>query len=179
MAARLASQPLDRTKPLWEFWLVEGIEPAPGSTCERFAMITKTHHALVDGVSGVDLATALLDFSPIPAAASADGLRPWTPQPEPSAAELLLSGARGAFNAATGIAVTAIEAATRPARTVKALRDAAEGVGELVWAALNPAPETPLNVPIGPHRRFRVVRHQLADYKTVKTASAGPSTTSC
>ena len=57
---------LDRTKPLWEFWLVEGIEPAPGQTRERFAMISKTHHALVDGVSGVDLATVLLDFSPDP-----------------------------------------------------------------------------------------------------------------
>ncbi|MDE3130394.1 MAG: wax ester/triacylglycerol synthase family O-acyltransferase, partial [Acidobacteriota bacterium] len=52
MAGRIASQPLDRTKPLWEFWLVEGIEPAPGSASERFAMIAKNHHALVDGVSG-------------------------------------------------------------------------------------------------------------------------------
>ena len=53
------------------------------------------------------------------------------------------------------------------------LRDAAEGVGEIVWAGLNPAPETPLNVEIGPHRRFRVVRQQLADYKAVKNAFGG------
>jgi diacylglycerol O-acyltransferase len=53
------------------------------------------------------------------------------------------------------------------------LRDAAEGVGEIVWAGLNPAPETPLNVEIGPHRRFAVVRHQLDDYKTVKSAFGG------
>ncbi len=52
-------------------------------------------------------------------------------------------------------------------------RDAAEGVGEIVWAALNPAPETPLNVEIGPHRRFAVVRHQLSDYKQVKDAMGG------
>ena len=59
------------------------------------------------------------------------------------------------------------------AAACRSLRDAAEGVGELVWAALNPAPETPLNVPIGPHRRFRVVRQQLADYKTVKNSFGG------
>ena len=173
MAARIASQPLDRTKPLWEFWLVEGIEPASGSDTERFAMISKTHHALVDGISGVDLATALLDFSPEPPPRDTASLDAWIPQPEPSQLELLLSGARGAANAAAGITSQAVHAATQPGRSVQVLRDAAEGVGELVWAALNPAPETPLNVPIGPHRRFRVVRQQLADYKTVKNSFGG------
>ena len=63
----------------------------------------------------------------------------------------------------------------RPVRraSIGRLRDAAEGVGEIVWAGLNPAPETPLNVEIGPHRRYAVVRHQLADYKTVKDALGG------
>ena len=55
MAARVFSQQLDRTKPLWELWLVQGL------TRKRFALITKTHHALVDGVSGVDIATVLFD----------------------------------------------------------------------------------------------------------------------
>ena len=62
---------------------------------------------------------------------------------------------------------------TQPGRSVGMLRDAVEGVGEIVWELLNPAPETPLNVPIGPHRRFRVVRQQLADYKTVKDSLGG------
>ncbi len=75
MAARIASLPLDRDKPLWEFWLVEGIEPAPGSRQRRFAMLLKTHHALVDGVSGVDLATVLLDFSPSAAPSRRTGSR--------------------------------------------------------------------------------------------------------
>jgi WS/DGAT/MGAT family acyltransferase len=173
MTARVASQPLDRTKPLWEFWLIEGIEPAPGSTSERFAMISKNHHALVDGVSGIDLATVLLDFSPSPEPLDTEPLRPWEPQPEPSSAELLVAGARSAVNAAAGVATQALSAATQPSRSVRALRDAAEGLGEIVWAALNPAPETPLNVPIGPHRRFRIVRQQLADYKTVKNRYGG------
>ncbi|HEX3805047.1 MAG TPA: wax ester/triacylglycerol synthase family O-acyltransferase [Solirubrobacteraceae bacterium] len=173
MAARVASQPLDRTKPLWEFWLVEGIEPAPGSSCERFAMISKNHHALVDGISGIDLATVLLDFSPKPKPADTDGLDPWEPQPEPTSVELVLAGALSAANAAAEIASRAVSAATQPGRSVETLRDAAEGVGEIVWAALNPAPATPLNVAIGPHRRFRVVRQQLGDYKTVKDSFGG------
>jgi diacylglycerol O-acyltransferase / wax synthase len=74
---------------------------------------------------------------------------------------------------AAGLATRAAAAATHPGSTLGMLRDAAEGVGEIVWAGLNPAPETPLNVEIGPHRRFAVVRHQLADYKTVKNAFGG------
>jgi WS/DGAT/MGAT family acyltransferase len=73
----------------------------------------------------------------------------------------------------TGIATRAVSAATHPGRSLGAVRDAAEGVGEIVWAGLNPAPETPLNVEIGPHRRYAVVRHQLDDYKTVKNAFGG------
>jgi diacylglycerol O-acyltransferase / wax synthase len=173
MTARIASLPLDRTKPLWEFWLVEGIEPASDSNVERFAMISKNHHALVDGVSGIDLATVLLDFSPEPPPRDTASLDPWTPQPEPSQLELLLSGAGAAVNAVAGITSNALHAATRPSRSVQVLKDAAEGVGEIMWELLNPAPETPLNVPIGPHRRFRVVRQPLADYKAVKNTFGG------
>ncbi len=64
LAARVASQQLDRSKPLWENWLVEGLGSASGGAQERFALVFKTHHALVDGVSGVDLATVLFDLSP-------------------------------------------------------------------------------------------------------------------
>jgi diacylglycerol O-acyltransferase / wax synthase len=173
MAARIASLPLDRDKPLWEFWLVEGIEPAPGSRQRRFAMLLKTHHALVDGVSGVDLATVLLDFSPSAAPLQTDGLAAWEPHPEPGAASLVMASARDAVDAAAELVLRTASAVTQPARTLRALRDAAEGVGEIGWAALNPAPDTPLNVPIGPHRRFRVVRQQLDDYKTVKNKLGG------
>jgi WS/DGAT/MGAT family acyltransferase len=173
MAARVASQPLDRTKPLWEFWLVEGIEPAPGHDGERFAMISKNHHALVDGVAGIDLATVLLDFAPSPPRLDTSELRPWHPQPEPSAAQLLVASARDGAEAVAGMAALTLEGITQPGRSVGILRDAAEGVGEILWELLNPAPQTPLNVPIGPHRRFRVVRQQLADYKAVKDSLGG------
>ncbi len=166
LAARIASQQLDRAKPLWENWLVEGLEG------DRFALISKTHHALVDGISGVDLATVLLDLEPSPPAAAND-LEPWRPKREPNSVELVAAGVRGTMGVATGFVTRAVSAATRPASSLGKLRDAAEGVGEIVWAGLNPAPETPLNVEIGPHRRYAVVRHQLADYKTIKNAFGG------
>jgi WS/DGAT/MGAT family acyltransferase len=175
LAARIASQQLDRTKPLWESWLVEGLQAADDSTGaegERFALVFKTHHALVDGVSGVDLATVLFDLSPEPAAPATD-LEPWRPAPEPSPLELILAGLRGAARATVEMAARAAAAAVSPSRSAATLRDAAEGLGEIVWAALNPAPETPLNVEIGPHRRYTVVRQQLSDYKEVKDAFGG------
>jgi diacylglycerol O-acyltransferase len=166
LTARIVSQQLDRSKPLWESWLVEGLEE------DRFALIFKTHHSLVDGVSGVDLATVLFDLAPTPAPPPTD-LEPWQPKPEPSPAQVLLAGARGAVGTAAEIVARALGAAARPTSSFGKLRDAAEGVGEIVWAGLNPAPATPLNVPIGPHRRYSVVRQELSDYKEVKNALGG------
>jgi diacylglycerol O-acyltransferase / wax synthase len=172
LAARIASQQLDRTKPLWESWLVEGLAPVLPSEPERFALIFKTHHSLVDGVSGVDLATVLLDLDNQPAPPSAD-LQPWQPKPEPTGVDLVVAGLRGAVSTTAGILVRAIAAATRPTSSLNLIRDAAEGLGEIVWAGLNPAPHTPLNVEIGPHRRFSIVRQRLDDYKEVKNAFGG------
>jgi diacylglycerol O-acyltransferase len=172
LAGRIASQPLDRSRPLWESWLVEGLEPAAPGESERFALIFKTHHALVDGVSGVDLATVLLDLERDPPPSEGE-LEPWRGRREPSAVELVLAGVRDALGTASGLVSTALRAGTQPARALSRLREAAEGVGEIVWAGLNPAPETPLNVEIGPHRRFVVVRQRLSDYKEVKRAFGG------
>jgi diacylglycerol O-acyltransferase / wax synthase len=166
LAARIASQQLDRGRPLWESWMIEGLED------DRFALIFKTHHSLVDGVSGVDLATVLFDLERHPKPSEGD-LRPWQPHPEPSPVDLLVAGARGALRTTAGILTRAAGAATRPATTLALLREAMEGVGEIAWAGLNPAPQTPLNVPIGPHRRYSVSRQQLADYKEIKNALGG------
>jgi diacylglycerol O-acyltransferase len=166
LTSRIASQPLDRSKPLWETWLVEGL------TDGRFAVISKTHHALVDGVAGVDLASVLFDSEREPKPPDTE-LEAWRPQPEPSPAELVLAGVRGLVTTTAELVVHAIAAATRPGTSLNLIRDAAEGIGEIVWAGLNPAPETPLNVKIGPHRRFAVVRQQLSDYKEIKDAFGG------
>jgi WS/DGAT/MGAT family acyltransferase len=165
LAARIVSQQLDRSKPLWECWFVEGLEDG------RYALIFKTHHALVDGVSGVDLATVLFDLAPKPAEQPEQ--EPWQPRPEPTGAELLAAGISGFAKTTLNMAERTIVAATNPAAAVDALRDAAEGIGEVVWAGLNPAPETPLNVEIGPHRRYAIVRNRLDDFRYVKGVLGG------
>jgi WS/DGAT/MGAT family acyltransferase len=166
LAARIHSQRLDRAKPLWETWLVQGLEG------DRFALISKTHHALVDGIAGVDLMTVLFDASPVPQQLPHEG-EPWVPAPEPSALQLAARGVRGLARLPLEAAERALAAATHPGDALEQLRESLEGVGEVAWAALNPAPATPLNVPIGPHRRLAFVRNDLADFKRVKDALGG------
>jgi len=166
LTARIFSQQLDRTKPLWEMWLIEGLEE------DRFALITKTHHSLIDGIAGVDLATVLFDLSPDPPPAPVNG-RPWQPRPEPGTAQLLAAGVHGAVRTGVALLEGAVSALTHPERALDRAREAAEGVGEIIWAGLNPAPETPLNVPIGPHRRFVALSNELEDFKTIKNAFGG------
>jgi len=112
LAARIASQQLDRTRPLWESWLVEGLQD------ERFALIFKTHNSLVDGVSGVDLATVLFDLSPTPPPTPTD-LEPWRPKSEPSSAELILAGVRGAVTATAPALVSTSRGWWQPLRTTR------------------------------------------------------------
>src|SRR5690606_31416113 len=88
LVSRVFSQQLDRSKPLWEMWVVEGLDG------DRFALISKTHHALIDGISGVDLATVLFDLTPVPREVESTGV-PWQPRPEPSGVELLAKGVQG------------------------------------------------------------------------------------
>jgi WS/DGAT/MGAT family acyltransferase len=166
LAGRLFALPLDRTKPLWELNLVEGLEG------DRFAIISKTHHALVDGVSGVDITSVLFDVTPEPAPTPTEP-REWVPRPEPSEAELLgqalLERATVPAEGARGL-----RALTRAPR--QALGQAGEwlvGVGAMAWAGLNPAPSSPFNVPIGPHRRYTWVDSEVPRFKAIKNALGG------
>ena len=166
LASRLFSQQLDRSKPLWEMWIIEGLEN------DSWALINKTHHAMIDGVSGVDLATVIFDLSP-------EGTKidhpaePWQAASEPGDRDLLASGALGIARTAIDSVRRATEIVSSPAAVFDQLRDGIEGVGEVAWAGLNAAPATPLNVEIGPHRRFRVVDAQLEDFKRIKNALGG------
>ena len=166
IAGRVFSQPLDRDKPLWEIWLVEGVEGG------RFALLAKTHHALVDGVSGVDIVTVLFDTSPAPAA-PADPGEQWLPRPVPSSTQLL---GEALLERATipAEAVSSVRSAVAaPLRLLADARDAAAGMGAFAWAGLNRAPATPYNEPIGTHRRFTWVRTNLGDVKAIKDAAGG------
>ena len=165
LVARVSAQRLDRTKPLWELWIVEGL--ADGG----FAVISKTHHAMVDGVSGVDLMTMLFDVSEEPRDAGPDP--GWVPQPEPSGAELAATSLSGAARTALGLPLRVAAAAAQPQRAAADMREALQGLAEVVSAGMNPAPDSPLNVSIGPHRRVAFAEAPLADFKTVKNAFGG------
>jgi diacylglycerol O-acyltransferase len=164
-AARVFSQQLDRSKPLWELWLVQGL------TRNRFALLTKTHHAVVDGVSGVDIATVLFDLNPVPEPPEPDDS--WAPQPEPSPVSLLAKGAQDALEAPIRAARRLERAVQHPERAAQQVRDAVEAVSEVGWNFANPAPKVPLNVEIGSHRRFEWIRSDLDHFKRVKNALGG------
>src|SRR5829696_2277729 len=166
LAGRVFAQQLDRDKPLWEIWLVDGLEG------DRFAVLSQTHHALVDGISGVDIMSVLFDTSPEPAAPADTGER-WLPRPVPSSAQLLGEALVERATVPTEI-MRSVRAVLRGPRLVaEGLRDAAVGVGAMAWAGLNPAPPTPYNRSIGPHRRYTWVRANLADLKAIKNELGG------
>ena len=165
IAGRLFSQGLDRSKPLWELWLIQGLER------NRFAIVTKTHHALVDGVAGVDIATVLFDLKPVPEPIEPD--RDWVPQPPPSSAELAARGLVELSEAPFKLGRRVLRAATHPVRTADRVAEAGEALAEVAWNFTNPAPDLPLNTEIGSHRRFAWSRAELAEYKKIKDALGG------
>ena len=166
LAGRVFSQALDRTRPLWELWLVEGL--AEG----RFALLSKTHHALVDGVSGVDIATVLFDTSPAPLPV-APPEHEWAARPLPSSAQLLADALLERATVPQEV-VRGIEATLRGPRTMAARLGRALGsVGALTWTGLWAAPSSPFNVRIGPHRRFTWVEADLGQFKAIKNALGG------
>jgi diacylglycerol O-acyltransferase len=166
LAGRVFSQRLDRSKPLWELWVVQGLDDG------SFAMITKTHHAMIDGIAGVDIATVLFDLSPVPPETPrADS--PWIPNPEPSQAELVGEGVKEAIKTPIDLAGRALGAVQRPRAALSKAVESAEALGEVAWAGINAAPESPLNVEIGPHRRIHWVGARLDDFKAIKNALGG------
>ena len=166
LAGRVFSQQLDRDKPLWEIWLVEGLED------DRFALLAKTHHALVDGVSGIDIVSVLFDTSREPAAPTAAG-EPWLPRPLPSSAQMLGEALLERATVPGEVARTVRAVFRGPRRVLEGVKNAAVGVGAMAWAGLNPAPASPYNGSIGPHRRFTWVRAELRDIKAIKDSLGG------
>jgi WS/DGAT/MGAT family acyltransferase len=163
LAGRLFSQELDRSKPLWEIWLVQRLEG------DRFALVAKTHHALVDGISGVDITAVLFDTSPDPPPMPEP--EPWIPRPLPTGAQLLADALVERATVPGEIARGARALARGPRQVLGRVAEAASAVAALAAGA--EAPPTPLNVPIGPHRRFTWVDAQLSQVKAIKDALGG------
>lgn len=162
------SRKLDRTRPLWEMTVVDGLDDG------RAALIPKMHHALVDGVAAVDIGTVLLDPSPQPML-FAESDEPWSPTPYDRrrhlarlAATPMVSGTRLLRDSAT----RALGSASDPRRAAGDLRRATELLTELARQRPS-APMTPLNLPLGPNRRFAMAGASLADLKAAGRAAGG------
>src|SRR3954447_10187201 len=168
LAGRVFSQRLDRDKPLWELWVVEGLDGG-----KRFATLSKTHHALVDGVSGIDIMSILFDTKPKPDALPPAEEKRWLPAPTPSGAQLLGEALYERATVPSEIVRGARALVRGPRRIASSAAGSLSGVGSMVRAGLRPAPKTPYNERIGPHRRFTWVRMALVDVKGIKNVLGG------
>jgi diacylglycerol O-acyltransferase len=165
LAGRVFSQQLDRAKPLWEIWLVNRVGD------DQFALVCKTHHALVDGISGVDIMTVLFDLEPDPPEREPGPA--WYPRPEPSGATLTADALVDIATAPVGAAKTVAGALAAPRQAAQAAARTVGGIASMAAAGIGGAPPSPLNTRIGPHRRFAWVESDLQRFKAIKGALAG------
>jgi len=163
LMGRVMSQQLDRAKPLWEMWVAEGLEDG------RWALISKTHHCMVDGVSATDLMSVILstERQPEPVEVGA-----WKAEPEPNSTELIAHSL--ALRAASPYEAmrTALSAARGPRSVARKAIDTTRGAANL-RSLLNPNPTSSLNGPIGPHRRWDWARARLSDVRQIREVHAG------
>jgi len=164
LMARIMSQQLDRGKPLWELWVVEGLAD------DRFALLVKTHHAIADGISAFDLFTALV--SPTPDDVIEDP-RPWEPRPAPSGARLLADGLAHQATTPVAMAQSLFAIASDPAGVGATTRASMRALVNLAGAGASSPPPTPLNQPISAHRNFDWLTLDLTEVKAVKAALGG------
>jgi WS/DGAT/MGAT family acyltransferase len=164
LVGRLQSRQLDRNRPLWEIYLVEGLSRG------RVAIVTKTHHAMVDGVSAVDIGTVILDLEPTPREVPDDD---WRPGKEPSTLGLVTGAVTDFLAKPTGALETARAAVVDARATAGKLGALAGGLLAQARTMAKQAPATPLNVPIGEQRRFGMASTSLDDYKRIRKAHGG------
>lgn len=161
LAARIMSQQLDRGKPLWETWIIEGLQG------NRLAMISKVHHCMVDGISGVDLLTVVLSPSP---EVEIEAPHRWIPRPAPAAWALLRDEMVARVQAPLDVAARAVRDPVGLSSDVAA---GLRALGETVATGFGVASQTPLNLPIGPHRRFDWTRTDIAAISEIRKRLGG------
>ena len=163
LMGRLMSQPLDRNRPLWEDWLVEGLPDG------KWALIFKVHHCMVDGIAGVELVSAVLDTEPT---SKLGEPRPWEPEPEPSSVAMVL----GAWGGLAGdIAYRALRIpgmVAHPAGPLKSVGNTIAGTVRL-GQHLTATPSLSIEGTIGPHRRWAHSSASLEDVKAIRSTFGG------
>lgn len=165
LAGRIMSQQLDRAKPMWEMWVVEGLEN------ERFALIIKAHHCMVDGVSGIDLVRAIL--RPEPEKGFAGRERQWLPRRHPDGGQLLFDEVLRRGCVPLGIAKQIPVAIRHPRDVYEKLRESSLAVGEAIAAGVVRTTANPLNPDIGPYRKFDWTEFDIAEIKKVRVQFGG------
>jgi WS/DGAT/MGAT family acyltransferase len=164
LVGRLMSRQLDRSRPLWEIYLVEGLAG------DRVGIVTKTHHAMVDGISAVDIGTVILDVTPQPREVPPDD---WRPAGEPGSAALVLGAVTDLVKRPLQVVDVARTAAGDARSTAGKVAGVAGGVLSSLATVARPAPDSPLNVRIGEQRRFGMASTSLDDYKRIRKAHGG------
>jgi diacylglycerol O-acyltransferase / wax synthase len=164
LVGRLLTRQLDRSRPLWEVYLVEGL--ADG----RFAVVTKTHHAMVDGLASMDIGAVLLDLTPQPRDTPDDH---WEPAPEPSGLELAASAAAHALRRPRDVLDVAGRALTDVREAASVVGKTVEGVLAAGRSAATVRPVQPLNAATGQQRRYGMCRTPLAEHRAVRKAHGG------
>jgi diacylglycerol O-acyltransferase / wax synthase len=163
LVGQVMGQRLDRSKPLWEIWMVEGLDD------DRWALVSKVHHCLVDGVSGAELLAVILDLSPEPPEPASTA---WRPAPEPSSLRLTREAAVDLVSSPYEQVRAAGSVVRRPRRMLDSVLEIAKGSVALS-RLLRPTPPTSLNGPIGPHRRYEWTSVGLDDIKAIRVAHGG------
>ena len=165
LAGRIVSMKLDRNKPLWELWFVEGINE------NRFAIIAKIHHCMIDGMSGVDLTTILLNVIPD---STIEEAPEWTPRPSPTPTQLAVAEtARFTRRLIDGLGSLGDRVRDGKAITDRTINRSVAAISSLRSGWLTPSDKTPLNPDIGPNRRFDWTSLDLADVKALKNHLGG------
>jgi len=163
LVGRVMSQALDRAKPLWEIWVVQGLEDG------HWSVLAKTHHAMVDGVSGTDLLALIMDLSPEPVTPLP---LEWAPEPAPSGLRLAAQASIELLSSPYEQVQAVRSAAAVPRQALGQLREVVKGLSAMTGLVRRP-PASSLNGPIGPHIRYAWASTTVADIKTIRKELGG------